>query len=130
MTGEEEGMAKPANHHNKMQPRATTTTRKARARKSTPRPVVDSLPPDPPSQRRLFTGFDRERATYLQLKPDLLVSDEGKYVVIVGDEVLGPLESHEEAERAGYKRFGLGPLYVKQVVAEEPVFEVSRLHYR
>jgi len=85
--------------------------------------------PPPPSQRRPFTGFDRERAIYGQLKPDLLVSDEGKYVLIVGDQVLGPLESHEEAERAGYQRFGLGPLYVKQIVAEEPVFEVSRLHH-
>jgi len=129
MIGEEEDMAKPGNHDNKTQPRATKTTGKARAQKSTPRPVVDPLPPPPPIRRRAFTGFDRERATYDQLKPDLLVSDEGKYVVIVGDEVLGPLGSHEEAERAGYKRFGLGPLYVKQVVAEEPVFEVSRSHH-
>jgi hypothetical protein len=39
-------------------------------------------------------------------------------VVIVGDEVVGPLESHEEAESAGYTRFGIGPLYVKRVLAE------------
>jgi len=129
MIGEERSMAKPGYPHNKTQPRATKTTRKARAQKSTPRPVVDTLPPPSHSQRRPFTGFDRERATYDQLKPDLLASDEGKYVVIVGDEVVGPLGSHEEAERAGYKRFGLGPLYVTQVVAEEPVFEVSRLHH-
>jgi len=128
MIGEERSMAKPGNPHNKTQPRAAKTMRKGRTAKSTPRPVVDALPPSPPSQRRPFTGFDRERATYDQLKPDLLASDEGKYVVIVGDEVLGPLGSHEEAERAGYKRSGLGPLYVKQVVAEEPVFAVSRLH--
>jgi hypothetical protein len=129
MTEEEEKrMAKPGNQQNKMQPRATKTTREARAKQSTRRPVVDTALSTTTSQRRAFTGFDRERATYERLKADLLVSDLGKYVVIVGEEVLGPLESHEEAERTGYKRFGLGPLYVKQVVAEEPVFEVSRLH--
>jgi hypothetical protein len=26
----------------------------------------------------------------------------------------------------GYERFGLGPLYIKQVLAEEPVAEVTR----
>jgi hypothetical protein len=51
-------------------------------------------------------------------------------VVIVGDEVVGPLDSHVDAERAGYARFGLGPLYVKQVVAEEPGVEVTRLYHR
>jgi len=129
MIGKEESMAKPGSHHNKTQPGATKTTRKAHASKSTPRPAVDTLSPQTPSQRRPFAGFARERATYDRLKPDLLVGDEGKYVVIVGDEVVGPLGSHEEAERAGYKRFGLGPLYVKQVVAEEPVVEVTRLHH-
>ena len=120
-------MTKPGNSHNKTQPRAIKTTRKAP--KPTARPAVDTLPARTPSQRRPFAGFDRERATYHRLKPDLLVSDEGKYVVIVGDEVVGPLGSHEEAERAGYTRFGLGPLYVKQVVAEEPVVEVTRLRH-
>jgi hypothetical protein len=113
---EETCRAKPGHHQN--------------TRKSTPRPVVDKLAPPSTSQRRPFTGFDIERATYSRLKPDLLVSAEGKYVVIVGDELIGPLESHEAAERAGYKRFGLGHLYVKQLSAEEPVLEVSRSFYK
>jgi hypothetical protein len=65
-------------------------------------------------------GFDRERATYERHKPELLRTAEGKWVVIVGDELVGPLESDEEAERAGYRRFGLGPQYIKQVLAQEP----------
>ena len=76
--------------------------------------------------RRPFTGFDLERVTYARLKPELLRSAEGKFVAIVGDEVVGPVESHADAERAGYERFGLGPLYIKQVLAEEPVAEVTR----
>jgi len=71
--------------------------------------------------RRVFVGFDRERATYARLKPELLAKAEGKFVVIVGDEVIGPLETDEEAARAGYKRFGLGYLYIKQILADEPV---------
>jgi hypothetical protein len=76
--------------------------------------------------RRLFTGFDLERATYAGLQPELLAQAEGKYVAIVGDEVVGPLDSHQDAEQAGYAAFGLGPLYIKQILAVEPVVEVMR----
>ncbi len=55
-----------------------------------------------------------------QLKPDLLKAAEGQWVVIVGDELIGPMENDEEAQRAGHQRFGLGPLYIKQVLAREP----------
>lgn len=46
--------------------------------------------------------------------------------MLVSDEMIGPFASHSEAEAAGYARFGLGPLYIKQVLAEEPVIEVAR----
>jgi hypothetical protein len=75
---------------------------------------------------RPFTGFDSERATYERLEADLLRTAEGKFVVIVGDELVGPLETDEDAERAGYARFGLGPLFIKQVLAEEPMATVTR----
>jgi hypothetical protein len=73
-----------------------------------------------PQSRRPFVGFDRERATYERHKADLLKKAEGQWVVIVGDEMVGPIKSGQEAERAGYKRFGLGPLYIKQILAQEP----------
>jgi hypothetical protein len=76
--------------------------------------------------RRLFSGFDLETATYVRLKPELLSRFPGKFVVIVGEEVEGPVETFREALRAGYRRFGLGPLYVKQILAVEPVAEVTR----
>ena len=90
-------------------------------------PLLERSPLATPSGvRRPFTGFDRERATYERLKPELFKTAEGKFVVIVGEEVIGPLGRHEDAECAGYARFGLGPLYIKQVLAEEPVAAVSR----
>jgi len=88
----------------------------------------EKLPSPALDRRRSFAGFDRERAAYERIKPTLLAKSAGKYVVIVGDKVIGPLESHAEAEAAGYTRFGIGPLYVKQVLAEEPVVEVTRFH--
>ncbi len=77
-------------------------------------------------QTRPFTGFDRERAAYERLKLELLARAEGKYVVLVGEEIEGPVDSFGDALRAGYRRFGHGPLYVKQVRTVEPIVEVSR----
>jgi hypothetical protein len=83
--------------------------------------------PDAPAKaRRPYLGFDSEEAAYARLKPELLRSAEGRYVVLVGDELVGPVATYGEALRAGYRRFGRGPLYVKRVLAEEPVDEVSR----
>jgi len=72
---------------------------------------------------RIHTGFDRERARYSQLKPGLLRTDEGRFVVLVGDEMVGPWDSFREAYLAGRRRFGPGPLYIKQVLADEPIFQ-------
>jgi hypothetical protein len=76
--------------------------------------------------RRPFIGYDRETETYERLKPGLLERAEGRFVVLVGDEMIGPFDSRPEAEGAGYARFGLGPLFIKRVLAEEPVIEVTR----
>ena len=80
----------------------------------------------PPQARRPFTGFAREAATYARLKPELLRTAEGKFVVIVGEEMVGPVDAFGDALQAGYRRFGPGPLYVKQVLAEEPVAQITR----
>jgi hypothetical protein len=90
---------------------------------------IESLPlPElPPVEiARPFAGFDREREIYQSIKGQLLEDAAGKYVVIVGSEVIGPIDRFEEALKAGYRRFGAGPLFVKQVLAEEPVVELSR----
>jgi hypothetical protein len=81
----------------------------------------------PASTRRPFVGYDREREAYERLKAGLLSHAEGQYVVLVGDELVGPFDEHEAAQRAGYARFGRGPLFIKQVLAEERPIEVTRL---
>ena len=78
-----------------------------------------------PSGRKL-QGFEVERATYERIKPTLLERAQGKFFVLVGEEYAGPYDGFNDAEEAGYTRFGIEPLYIKQVLAEEPVVRVSR----
>jgi hypothetical protein len=69
---------------------------------------------------RPFIGYDRERATYDRLKLELLARAAGQFVGIVGDELVGPLESLQEVERAGHAKFGPRALYVRQILSENP----------
>jgi len=45
--------------------------------------------------------------------------------VLVGEELKGPVDTFEDALRAVWRRFGLGPLYVKQLLAEELAAETG-----
>jgi hypothetical protein len=75
---------------------------------------------------RTGTYFPREQAIYESLKPDLLTTHEGEFVVIGGEEVAGVWPSYEEALRAGYSRFGLSSFLVQQILAVDPVAIVTR----
>ncbi len=84
-----------------------------------PEGAESSAPGPSHGERRPFLGFDREVATYERHKPELLEMAEGKWVVVVVDEVVGAFDDIVQAERAGLKRFGAGPLYIKQVLAQD-----------
>ena len=75
---------------------------------------------------RPFKGFEAERATYAHLKPILLAQAAGQFVAVVGDDYAGPAETFDDAERLGYIQFGVGPLYIKQVLADDLVVKISR----
>jgi hypothetical protein len=79
----------------------------------------DLAPTETPPGQRPFMGFERERGAYTRLKPELLTRAAGQYVVLVGEEIEGPVDTFEDALRAGWRRFGLGPLYVQQVLADD-----------
>ncbi len=76
--------------------------------------------------RRDYLGFDREIASFDRVRTSLCDQFPGKYVAIVGDEVEGPCDSFRDALRSGYARFGLGPLYIKQLVEQEVPAEFTR----
>jgi hypothetical protein len=67
-----------------------------------------------------------EIATYKARLPELL-AHEGEYVLIKGDEVIGFFKTSRAAVRAGYRRFGIVPLLVKQIAAVEPVIYIPNV---
>ncbi|HWE38833.1 MAG TPA: hypothetical protein VG406_19950 [Isosphaeraceae bacterium] len=70
-------------------------------------------------------ALERELATYQAHLIDL-VADEGKYVVIRGEEILGPFASYEDALGAGYERFGPVEFLVKPIWRVEPIRYFTR----
>ncbi len=55
-----------------------------------------------------------------------LLANEGKYVVICGEEIEGAFESYDDALEAGYRKYGLTPFLVKQISRDEPIYYFSR----
>jgi len=64
--------------------------------------------------------LDKELATYRANLQELLVH-EGKYVLIVGEEIIGLYDTRGEAISAGYERFGPIPLFTRKVALKEEV---------
>jgi len=64
--------------------------------------------------------LEKERATYQRELP-VLLKDEGKFVLIHGEDIAGLFETEEEAVEAGDNRFGLEPFLVHQIREKEPV---------
>ena len=69
--------------------------------------------------------FEKEMATYDANLIDLLGS-QGKYVLILGDEISGPFDTFDEALDVGYDKYGLAPFMVKQIHKAEPIHYFAR----
>jgi hypothetical protein len=70
-------------------------------------------------------ALEKELETYKKNLPEIK-AHEGKYVLIQGDKVVDFFTSYDDALKQGYKQFGPTPFLVKQVLAVEPVFYVTR----
>ncbi len=68
----------------------------------------------------------RELATYEQHKNELVSTNEGKFVLIHGDEIAGVWDTYKDALAAGYKQFGMEPFLVKQIQGIERVLFFTR----
>lgn len=55
-----------------------------------------------------------------------LMKDEGKYALILGDELLGIFGTYEDALNAGYKKAQLKPFLVKKITGPQTVAYFSR----
>lgn len=71
-------------------------------------------------------ALEKELETYKRKLPELKAQHEGKFVLIHGDEIVDTFSTYEDAIKAGYQKFQREPFLVKQVLAVEPVFFVSR----
>jgi hypothetical protein len=70
-------------------------------------------------------ALEHEMATYQANLLELL-ANEGKFVVILGEEIAGAYDTYEEALEAGYGRYGLVPFLVKKISRVEPIQYFSR----
>lgn len=70
-------------------------------------------------------ALEMETATYIGRLNELL-PDEGKYVLIHGEEIAGVWETYEDALQAGYQTFALSPFLVKRIEGAETVQNFTR----
>ena len=70
-------------------------------------------------------ALEKEMETYQRELPNLL-SQEGKFVLIQGGNVIEVFDTYEDALKAGYKQAGLSPFMVKQIQATEQVQFITR----
>ena len=69
--------------------------------------------------------LEKELETYRKKLPEWK-SQEGKFVLIHGEEVADFFSTYEDAIKSGYQKYKLEPFLVKRIHATEPVFFVSR----
>jgi hypothetical protein len=77
------------------------------------------------SERITIMPLEKEQATY-DRELSALLSQEGKYVLIHGDAVVGVYDTYNDALKIGYEQFGLQPFLVKRIQAVEQVHSFSR----
>jgi hypothetical protein len=70
-------------------------------------------------------ALEKELEVYKNKLPELK-KDEGKYVLICGDEFVDTFTSYEDAIKEGYKLFNLKPFLVKQIHSIEYIQFISR----
>jgi hypothetical protein len=71
-------------------------------------------------------ALERELATYRNKLPELKGENEGRFVLIKGDQVIDIFTSYDDALKAGYTTFGLDPFLVKKIEAIEQAQFISR----
>jgi len=69
--------------------------------------------------------LEKELETYRKKLPELKIQ-EGKFVLIHGEEIVDFFSTYEDAIKSGYQHYKLEPFLVKRIHATEPVFFVSR----
>ena len=69
--------------------------------------------------------LEKELELYKAKLPELK-ENEGKFVLIHGDEIVDVFSTYEDALKQGYQKFGLTPFLIKQIQSVEQVQFISR----
>lgn len=69
--------------------------------------------------------LEKELAVFKQKLPEFR-DQEGRFVLIHGDDVVDFFSSYEDAIKEGYQKFGLESFLVKQIHAIEEIQFISR----
>jgi hypothetical protein len=72
-----------------------------------------------------MAALEKELVTY-QRELSNLLADEGKFVLIQGDNVVERFDTYDDALKVGYQTFKLGPFLVKQITRIEPSANFNR----
>ncbi len=65
-------------------------------------------------------ALEKEQQTY-ERNLETLCGEEGKFVLIQGERIVGTYDSYQDALKAGYEEFGLTPFLVKRISAVEDI---------
>lgn len=68
-----------------------------------------------------------ELAVYAKMKEQLLVSYEGKFALIHGEDFIGAFDSLENAYAEGVKRFGQDPFLVRKITNKDETYRNQAL---
>lgn len=69
--------------------------------------------------------LEKELKTYAEKLPELL-AEQGRFVLICGDDVVGTFAAYEDALAAGYEKCGIKSFLVKRISAVERANFFSR----
>jgi hypothetical protein len=69
-------------------------------------------------------------ATYNRCKDELVSANDGRFVLIHDDQIVGTWDTYKDALTAGYQQFGLKPFLVKQIHSIERILSFTRDGFR
>ena len=73
----------------------------------------------------MTNALEKEIKTFTNALPSLM-KDEGKYALVIGDQVVGIYTAYEDALNAGYEKAKLSPFLVKKISGSETIAYFSR----
>lgn len=83
-------------------------------------------PPDPPDPLPgTNEKFERERAAFFRLLPELLKTHPGKVVAIHNEQVIAVGDENVPVAMEAYKKVGYVALFVQRVLEKQPVYRLK-----